>query len=280
MKNKGSYYCGYFNGKRICMSYIFSPHFFSTSVMIEVFVSEGKKCECYKIEQELSPQSGIKAYPDFTYSSFDNGKTRLFYSNSFLLETALVNGMDIHIYKAMKKYESNVLRGLEGITSRFTKPNITRFLCGIEDSEVTPYPTVELETYRGKKGHCYILSVFGDYRIYEDIERLYKYNPQEFYALIPFFEYDYIDETQYLEELDNLSPDDWNNLWLSIIQNKQAIECFEDIINYVNNSSANDFINTYFKELIECVKSFQDNQIVNEKACGKVLINCVPKLNK
>lgn len=98
MDKNGNFYSSSIDGKKICMRYIFAPHCFSTSVLIEVFVNDGKKRECCRIEQELRPQTGIREYPEFTYNSYHDGLTHLFYSNAFLVETCISNGANMHIY--------------------------------------------------------------------------------------------------------------------------------------------------------------------------------------
>lgn len=277
MKNKGSHYSRKINGKEICMSYMFSQHFFSTSVLIEVYSNDGKKRDCCRIEQELRPQSGIRTYPAFTYSSFQNGTTHLFYSNSFLIETAITSGMDIHIFDAIKKYENNgKIKNIDRMTAKFTKPNITRFLCGIDDSNGILAPHTEFEIYRGYKGHKYIISVLpGDCRLYEDISSEYKYDPEGFYAILPFFKRDYIDEEQFLENCNNLTQENWNNLLLSIIQNNAAITCFEDTIDYCRNSIASSYILNNYSELIDNIKSLQGNIVTKEKPFGRILANSI-----
>lgn len=180
----------------------------------------------------------------------------------------------------MKKYEGTSLSGLNRIASIFSKPNITRFLCGIDDSECDCTPIAELEAFRGTKGHNYRIHVLsGDCKIYQDIKYAYKYNPEGLTAMIPFYERDYLGETQYLEELDHLSPEAWNNLYNSIIQNKNAIDCFESTLSYVNSSSVGEFINNYFTPIIDAVRSLQGSSIIHEKPFGKILENNLPKIS-
>lgn len=275
MENMGNHYCGFLNGKKICMRYIFSPHFFSTSVLIEVFSSDGKKRDCCRIEQELSPQSGIREYPTFTFNSYQDDTTYLFYSNSFLIETAITRGQNIHMFEAIRKYENNgSVKKMDRIAARFVKPDITRFLCGVDDSEGELYPQAQFEMYKGYRGHHYRLSVLaGNCRIYQDIKNLYKYNPNGFYAIIPFFDRDYLGETQYLEDISKLTPEEWDNFFSSIVQNRDAITCFENTIEHFNNHPVSSYICKYYLPLIDIIRSLQSGTITDEKPFVKALTN-------
>lgn len=282
MDTNGYYYCGFLNGKKICMKYMFEPHCFSTSALIEIFSSDGKKRDCCRIEQELQPQSGIGSYPTFTYNSYQDGKTYLFYSNSVLLETCITSGVNIHMFEAIKKYENNNnIKSVDRLAARFNKPNITRFLCGVDNRRGECCPQAQFEKCIGHRGHNYKISILeGDCKIYQDISYSYKYNPEGFFAIIPFFECEYLGEKQYLESVNDLTQEDWNNLFLSIIQNREAIKCFEDTINYFNNTSASSYIYKYFSTVIELVRGLQGGTINKEISFDKVITKSLPKIQK
>ncbi len=280
MQNNGSHYSGKINGKEIGFNYIYSEHCFSTSVLIEVFANDGKKRDFCRIEQELRPQSGIRAYPSFMYNSFQNGKTYLFYSNSFLIETIITSGMNTHMFEAVKKYENDGnIKSVDRVTARFAKPDISRFLCGVDDGEGAIYPQAEFEMYKGAKGHHYKLWVLaGNCRIYQAITGMYKYDPEGFYAMVPFFKRECKGEDQYIEDVHPLTQEAWNNLLLSIIQNKGAISCFEETMKYCDKSIASSFIYENYASLIDAVRGLQASGVTVEKPFGKILQNSIPRI--
>ena len=76
------------NGKqKIYFKSAFIPHRFSSTALINLFISNGENRIFCSLKQELRPECGSDAMPAFTYSEYINGKTHTFWSNMHQIET-------------------------------------------------------------------------------------------------------------------------------------------------------------------------------------------------
>ena len=261
MDKENDYYFIFIDGKKICLKSLYIPRMLSTGVLIEVYITDGKDREYVRLEQELSPQTGMDSLSRFTINSYVYGKSNLLFSNGCILEVMESNCLNSLMYSKIEEYEG--IDNLE-FPKEMKKREATRFLFGINSVPVTPI--VELDKITGlKKKTLYLKNV--DYtRIYYEFINYFKTCNNALLEIIPFLEMNKSKTiVQKVEGLVKLSEEEWNNLFLSIVKKETSTTCFNNVLNYYKNHRAFPYIMNHFSEVIKCLQRIQEDDYTEIK---------------
>ena len=102
--------------------------------------------------------------------------------------------------------------------------------------------------------------------VYNEWFNIYNYNPSTTCYHIPFIDKMYSKTLKQTREYVGRSqlPKKYIKELLSIIRKKEAIDCFNNTINYFSNSIAWPYISKYYSDSINYIKSLQSGEEYKE----------------
>jgi len=256
--SKGFFYIENMSQK-ICFNQMFIQRLLGTSCLIEIYVTNGKDRAYCKFDQGLcaAPSGTTGELPNFTFSEYVNGKTHTFFSNVHQIETMEADTLINPIYDKIMFFENLQLSNI----NKQINNNFTRFLFGVNSEIKNCYvPLVQLDIIRKKVEHSFKLFSSEFSIIYNEWLNIYKYNSAITCYSIPFIDKIYsktLKQTcEFVNELP--LPEKYSVQLLSIVRKKDAIDCFDNTINYFSNSIAWPYISKYYLDSIEYIRSMQN----------------------
>lgn len=298
-RDNGYYYVTNGNQK-ICFKSLFAPHMFSTSALIEIYISNGENRILCTFQQELRPGCGSDEMPAFTYAEYVDGKTYIFDSNMHQVETIESNTLtNLMLYKMieygdLKSSESTKQTDKKTIESKAldnpmfnkmieyrdlkmsgsTKQNnkkLIRFLFGIYFGAYDIYlgahnvaPAVHLDIINNMKGNSFNLWKDTGTLIYNEIKKKYKQDTKMHYDYLPFFKTIQSKSVKQIIsdfDYDEKTLEEFQNYMISIVKNPEAVRSFNNTIRYFQNSLAWPYISKYYSSQINYIRKIQNGEV-------------------
>ena len=245
--------------QKIFFKSFFQQHSFSTSALIELYISNGENRILCSLEQELTPKYGSDELPEFNYVEYIDGKTHSFWSNNHQVETIEADTISSPIYDKLVEYQD-----LSNISIDQKNKKFSKFFVGVYESWLSAFsPTASLEMINNLKEKTYFFFKDGQDLVYNENVRDYKQDRTANNTYLPFIK---SINRKCLKQVitptgcDVEIPESMKPYFMSIITNPEAIRTFNSTINYLQNSLVWPYISKHFSEQIEYVKKMQNEE--------------------
>lgn len=247
------------DGEKVYLRFGFAPHLFSNSALIELYIDRGTKKEACRLEQEMQINgSGTSKYPRFYYSKLDNNGQASIFTNGFSLEMTDANCVDSYMNRLIGKYSKPIAENKLNIV--FNR-HIKNFIFGVVNESDHYRPCATIETIDNLLGHKMLLSDPDFGKVYNEHKEVYRYDKNTDLYLLPYISSSLsVGEKQFVEGLDNLSQDEWKNLFISIVTNYASVICYKNVIESISKEPIFDFISNYYGNLIKFVGDIQSSK--------------------
>ena len=252
--------CFYIKILNKLIAFSFAPMnlMFNYGVIIDVIIATGKDIQYLEYCQGKSFDNFDHPYT--IYLNYKNGKLNQFYSDNRYIEFTRGNTVNFKLAELIKSWD------LDYKHSIFEHPYYHEFGCGTKEEKIREFGKIFLPTssldivnkLKGRKkdvivdrGQC----LFEDYEYYLKPRRKMDCTRLAFYDSIPGHT---IIEPNLPENGATYPDQKCLDFSLDIVSLEEARFIYEEVVNEIKNEEAYAYISSYFGQLIESVKCYQN----------------------